>query len=173
MLRTNIFLKYKNNYFIETGSYLGNGIKNAINAGFKYIYSIELSDKYYDICKNKFEGNSNVNIIKGDSSEVLFDIIKDINEPITFWLDGHYSCDDTALGKYWSPLIQELEQIKNHKIKNHTIIIDDMSCWLEPNPVHGFYTPDIINKLKEINQNYEFIYENGHNDNDIMVTKIK
>lgn len=23
MLRTNIFLKYKNNYFIETGSYLG------------------------------------------------------------------------------------------------------------------------------------------------------
>lgn len=173
MLRTNIFLKYQNNYFIESGSYLGNGIENAVNAGFKHIYSIELSDKYYNICKKKFESNSNVTIIKGDSCEVLFDLIKDINEPITFWLDGHYSCDDTALGKYWTPLIQELEQIKNHSIKNHIIIIDDMRCWLEPNPVHGFYTPDIINKLKEINENYEFIYEDGHKVNDILVAKIK
>jgi len=174
MLTSNTFMKYKNtDYFIETGSYLGNGIQNAIDAGFKYIYSIELSDKYYNICKEKFSNNPNVTIIKGDSCEVLYDVIKNINEPITFWLDGHYSCEDTALGKHWAPLIQELEQIKNHPIKNHTILIDDMRCWLEPNPVHGFYTPDIINKLNEINSDYEYIYENGHNVNDILVSKIK
>lgn len=172
MLSDNIFKKYKNKYFIETGSYLGNGIQNAIDAGFEFIYSIELSDKYFNICKDKFKNNNNVNIIKGDSCELLFDLIKNIDEPITFWLDGHYSCGDTALGKYWAPLIQELEQIKNHHIKTHTIIIDDMRCWVEPNDVHGFYTPDIINKLKEININYVFSYENGSVSDDILVSKI-
>ena len=47
-----IFQKYINNYFIETGSYLGDGIQQAIDAGFKNIISIELSDKYFNICKN-------------------------------------------------------------------------------------------------------------------------
>lgn len=58
-------------------------------------------------------------------------MLDNINERITFWLDGYYSCCDTALGKYWSPLIQELEHIKNHSIKNHIILIDDMQYWTD------------------------------------------
>jgi len=166
-----IFKKYINNYFIETGSYLGDGIQQAIDAGFKKIISIELSDKYYNLCKNKFKNNLNVKIIHGDSFKILPTIISEINEPITFWLDGHYSCDDTALGEYWTPLIQELDEIKKHKIKNHTILIDDMRCWKEPNPVHGFCTLDIFNKLKEINNLYHFLYEDGIEQNDILVAK--
>ena len=167
-----IFQKYINNYFIETGSYLGDGIQQAINAGFKNILSIELSDKYFNICKNRFINNLNVSIIKGDSFKVLPEIILKINEPITFWLDGHHSCEDTALGEYWVPLIQELDAIKNHEIKTHTILIDDMRCWKEPNPVHGFCTIDVHSKLKEINNLYNFHYEDGLEINDILVAKI-
>lgn len=163
------FKKYPNNYFIETGSYTGDGIQNAIDAGFRCVFSIELSDKYYDLCVNRFMNNNKVNIIKGDSYKVLPTLLKNINTSVTFWLDGHHSCGDTALGDYWSPLMQELEVIKNHHIKTHTIMIDDMRCWENPNPVHGFDKNDIFRILKEINSEYEFIFEDGEFSKDILV----
>jgi hypothetical protein len=172
MLNENIFKKYINNFFIETGSYIGDGIQYAIEAGFKNIYSIELSDKYYNICKERYKNNENIHLIKGDTCDVLFDLIKDINEPITFWLDGHNSGGDTALGKYNNPLIQELEQIKQHHIKTHTIIIDDMNCWTDFN-MYGFIKCDIVNKVMEINNNYNISYEYVAKEDDILVATIK
>jgi hypothetical protein len=113
-----------------------------------------------------------VTILKGDSFKVLPEILSVIDEPVTFWLDGHHSCEDTALGEFWAPLIQELDVIKNHHIKTHTIMIDDMRCWELPNPVHGFYKVDIFNKLKEINFDYQLSYEDGVEKNDILVAHL-
>lgn len=174
MLRSNLFKKYKNgDVFVETGSLTGDGVLLAIEAGFKRIISIELSDKYYNFCKNKFKDNLNVEIYKGDSCEILYDIISNIEENITFWLDGHYSAADTAFGKYESPLIYELEQIKNHKIKNHTIIIDDMRCWSnEFKNKLGFDANDVVDKCKEINENYTLFYDEGYVPNDVLICKI-
>lgn len=169
---TSIFRKNLNPYFVETGSYIGEGIMFALHAGFKKIISIEIADKYYDICANRYASNKNVTIIKGDSAYMLFDAIKDINENITFWLDGHHSCGDTGLGAYWSPLIQELKQIKQHPIKTHTIIIDDVRCWREFNPVHGFTINECIEIVKEINKDYTFTYADGFEKEDILICKI-
>lgn len=169
---TQIFSKYKNKIFIETGSYIGDGIQQALDAGFEKVISIELSDKYFEISKNRFLNNKSVLVIKGDSYKILPEILETLDESVTFWLDGHHSCGDTALGDYWTPLIQELESIKNHPIKTHTIMIDDMRCWKEPNDTHGFYEPDIFNKLKEINQDYKLSYEDSIIKNDILVAYI-
>ncbi len=169
---TENFKKYPNNIFIETGSFLGDGIQQALDAGFENVISIELSDKYFSISSNRFIHNTNVKIVKGDSFKILPELLISINEPVTFWLDGHHSCGDTALGEHWAPLIQELDVIKNHHIKNHTIIIDDMRCWEEPNPVHGFYKDDIFLKLKEINTDYKLTYEDGLEKNDILVAHL-
>lgn len=170
--KTENFKKYLNNIFIETGSYVGDGIQQAIDAGYEKIISIELSDKYHSISTNRFLSNPNVSIVKGDSFRVLPSIMKDISEQVTFWLDGHHSCGDTALGEHWAPLMQELDVIKSHSIKTHTIMIDDMRCWELPNPVHGFYKEDIFNKLLEINPEYKFTYEDGLQENDILVAHI-
>lgn len=167
------FKKYLNNHFIETGSYLGDGIQQAIDSGYQNIVSIELADKYFDYCTKRFINNTNIKIIKGDSFKVLPSILNEIKEPITFWLDGHHSCGDTGLGKYWAPLMQELEVIKTHPVKTHTIMIDDMRCWELPNPVHGFYKDDIIKILLEINKDYIFTYENGLVENDILIAHVK
>lgn len=172
MLRNNKFKKYPNKVFIETGSYLGDGIQYAIEAGFEQIYSIELSDKYFDICTNRFSTNKNVNLIKGDSCEKLAELIQTIDVPITFWLDGHYSCGDTACGKYAIPLIQELESIAQHPIKTHTLLIDDMRCWVEYNDVHGFQTDDVIKAVKKINPKYKISYIDGYVPNDVLVAKL-
>lgn len=166
---TKTFSKHLNKTFIETGSWVGHGVQQALEAGFEKVISIELSDKYFQLCTHRFFTNKNVRIIHGDSYKVLPDVIKDIDHPITFWLDGHHSCGDTALGDFWAPLMQELDAIKNHSIKNHTILIDDMRCWEKPNKVHGFFKDDIFKKLHEINPDYKFTYEDGHVANDVLV----
>jgi hypothetical protein len=163
-----IFRKYRNELFIETGSFVGDGSQQALDAGFKRVISIELSDKYFEMSKDRFINNPNVEIVKGDSFKILPYILKNINQPVTFWLDGHHSCGDTALGEHWAPLMQELDVIKEHPIKTHTILIDDMRCWEKPNPVHGFFSNDIYKKLLEININYKLTYEYGVQENDIL-----
>ena len=170
---TENFSKNINNVFVETGSFMGDGVQQAIDAGFKKIISIELSEKYYKISSDRFSSNPNVTIIKGDSYKVLLDAIKDIDDKITFWLDGHHSCGDTALGDFWAPLMQELKVIKDHHRKDHTILIDDMRCWQEPNPVHGFFIDDIYKELYEINKDYKIEFLDGVEPMDILVAKIK
>jgi hypothetical protein len=167
----NIFLKYPNEYFIETGSYMGDGISLAIEAKFKNIISIELSENFFNFCSEKFKSNKNVNLLLGDSEIVLKDTISNIDKPITFWLDGHYSACGTAFGLHESPLMQELDIIKEHHVKTHTIIIDDLRCWVKPQ--YEFDVSDLITKLREINEEYEISYEDGYVENDVLVAQIK
>jgi hypothetical protein len=169
---TENFKKYKTDLFIETGSYLGDGIQQALEAGYEKIISIELSDRYFKESTERFISEPKVTVVQGDSYKVLPVILNEVNTKATFWLDGHHSCGDTALGDYWAPLMQELDAIKNHKIKDHTIMIDDMRCWENPNPVHGFFVDDIHVKLKEINPDYQIDFLDGSVENDILVAHI-
>jgi hypothetical protein len=165
-----LFQKYMNPIFIETGSLVGDGIQHALDAGFKTVYSIELSKALYDICVNRFKDNDNVHIVFGDSSKELEWLLSTINEPVTFWLDGHDSGGGTVRGEVESPLMQELEIINKHQIKTHTLIIDDLRCWHKE--IQGFDTEMIKSKCLEINSEYSFIFENGFIENDILVVKI-
>ena len=66
------FQKYLNDYFIETGSYMGDGIQQALDAGYKNIISIELSDKYHSISTNRFVSNPNVSTKSLDRRSFLY-----------------------------------------------------------------------------------------------------
>lgn len=154
----NIFKKFPNKYFIESGSFVGEGIQQALDTNsFQIIHSIELSPDYYKLVKNKFHNNHNVILWEGDSGSVIRNILNFIDEPATFWLDGHYSGNysvgNTALGQTYSPLMQELECIYEHPIKNHVILIDDVRQF--GTIVFDFITLETITrKLMEINPNY-------------------
>lgn len=171
--KSDTFENFKNECFVETGSYEGEAIQRAQKAGFQKIYSIEISPKHYNICKNKFSYNPNIKLFLGDSADILYDVIKNINSTITFWLDGHYSGGETGKGKSYTPILKELDQIKKHHIKNHTILIDDMSCcntiWFD------YITREqIIDKIKQINHKYEISYIDGlYRKNNILVAQIK
>lgn len=110
--------------FVESGTFLGIMI-NSMKGQFKKLYSIELSEILYKNAIKKFENDKNVNIVFGDSGSMLPQVIKDINEPIVFWLDGHYSGDITAKGVLETPIIKELKTVLEHPIKNHVILVDD------------------------------------------------
>jgi len=170
--QSHVFKKYPNNHFVESGSLIGKGIHQAMRAGYRNIYSIELSPYFFEKCKKKFRRCPHVKLFLGDSGKILKDVIKDIHEPITFWLDGHYSGGITAKGDSSTPILQELEAIKNHPIKTHTILIDDARHF-------GRYEFDYITldqikkKILEINPKYHFSYEDGYIANDILVAEVK
>jgi len=164
------FLFHSNNVFVETGTFYGEGVQRALAAGFKEIYSIELSPKYFFLSKSRFAGEKNVSVLQGDSGKILFDIIKDIDESITFWLDGHCSGEDTAYGESMTPILKELDQIKRHHIKTHTILIDDVRLFGTWEFDH-ITKEQILAKLYEINPNYTITYENGFVEGDILVAK--
>jgi hypothetical protein len=144
--------QFLNNYFIETGTCSGDGVSYALELNFKNIISIDIEKYTYE----QFFHNKNVTIITGDTSICLWDIIKNINEKITFWLDAH---SNLLIEKTnWNPvcpLLEELEQIEKSNIKNHDILIDDITpIILLPN----FSKQIIETAIKKINNDYIITY---------------
>lgn len=115
--------KYKN--FVETGTHYANTIQNLLNE-FDEIHSIELSTKFYNRAKSIFETVKKVNLHQGDSTHQLPLVIKKLEGPSVFFLDGHYSSEDTAKGEKDVPLIEELNSIVNDFEFECLIIIDDL-----------------------------------------------
>ena len=165
-----VFQKYPNPVFIETGTYWGDGAQQALDAGFETVYSIELGDELYERCVERFKDRPNVHLLKGESYIVLDELLPTINEPVTFWLDAHHSGGDTVKGKYNTPLMYELDAIAKHHIKTHTILIDDLRDWHIG--TFGFDTNTLIERIKLINSDYGFVFEDGHVPDDVLVAKI-
>lgn len=180
-------LKYKNtNVFVETGSQFGHTIQLALYAGYHKVLSIECSRYHYNICSARFQGDDRVSLFFGDSAVYLYEMIKDIDEPMTFWLDAHYMSNDTNQilaehpGHGRIPLIDELTHISKHKIKTHTIIIDDLVSLstLTPDgdaPPHGSEetkTENLITFIKGINKDYQFNIHNIEGLGDFLVCRV-
>jgi hypothetical protein len=171
-----------NKIFIETGTSNGSGLQEAYDAGFEKLISIEFYPEKYANCVKRFKGKDNVTLLCGDSGELLCEALEDVVERVTFWLDSHYS----GSGKYHTkpladtcPILRELECIKNHNVVNHTILIDDIRIFRKPIALwNNISEAHIINKLKEINHNYNLYYVDGVSTkevfkNDVLVAEIK
>jgi hypothetical protein len=178
----------KTNHYIETGAYLGDGIKCVLN-NYNNVHSIELSEHWYNHNVKQFKNNTNVIMHHGDSKKVLPDLLNTINEPVTIYLDAHFSGGTTAFGDEETPLLFELEILKNRKY-NDIIIIDDCrllgktgACGCGPNhPVYPSMTYDwsqitekkIVDLLKEdyiLLKNDNGKYTDGARDQFILVKK--
>ena len=140
--------KFSINIFIETGTYLGNTV-NAVKKSFKKIYSIELNRTLYLKAKQKFIKYKHINVILGDSSEKLPEILSKIESPCLFWLDAHYSGGNTSKTNVETPITKELQCILNYPHKNHVILIDDALDFTGKNDY------PTIPELKEMINQYE------------------
>lgn len=169
-----IFEAYLNPWFIESGFFEGQGVEYAIQAGFKNIKSIEIHQPFWQAGLIKFHNIPQIKeLILGSTEEKLWNAIKDINEPITFWLDGHYSNpkDTPTKGKENCPLIKELDIIKRHPlVKQHTILIDDIRC-CGTELFDYLSKQDLINKVWDVCSKYSIWFENSWELSDILVAK--
>lgn len=115
--------QFLNPVFIETGLYKGVGIRKALEAGFRSIYSIEVSKQHVARATNVFRGpirNGRVILIHGNSVEKLPGLLEQLPDACcTFWLDAHFGAGD-------HPLKHELAIIAEHPRNDHIVLIDDL-----------------------------------------------
>ncbi len=171
-------LHFLSDTFVETGTFHGDTLNIIAKSNVSKIISLELSDVFVNSCKKRFENNPKIIIYKGNSKYDLYDKIKDIDSKITFWLDSHWSgtpdvgCDSDTI----CPLLEELEQIKQHS-NTHTIMINDIRLMNNStNKYEGFpiKIDQILTKLYEINPNYQIKYFDDYcAKNDVLVAYIQ
>ena len=148
-------------HFVETGTYMGDAVKYAVDLGFEEIFSCELSEERYNICLEKFKDDDNVNLWLGDSRDCVKEILKKVDQKAIFWLDAHAEGGGV-------PTMEEIDMIKDHPIKDHTIVIDDI-------PIYFSGREDqLMDKIRSINPDYQFTYYKSINpvDDYILVAYV-
>jgi len=164
-LTADVLREFPNRVFVETGTHEGGGVALALSLGFSDVRSIESDPRLYARASERFHGESRVKLFFGDSgSGHLWDVIQDIQEPATFWLDAH------AIGIVCrSPLLSELAAIARHAVRTHTILIDDrrlfQNRWLLEEQA-------IRDQISRINPMYRFVTKpSSGGPEDILVAK--
>jgi hypothetical protein len=112
--------------FIETGAYMGDTV-GAMREIFSSVYSIELSEKLHRQAVKRFEGDTQVKLLLGDSIDMLGEVGAVAgNLRSVFWLDAHWSAGDTSRGLDNTPIKQELMIIAKQNFADDIIMIDDL-----------------------------------------------
>jgi len=116
--------------FVESGTNWGETPEKLYNE-FETLHTIELDQKYYERFDKIIEEKNYEKIINhfGDTIDILPLILQkciEFKDKSVFWLDGHWSGGDTALGIEPCPLFKECVSIDNF-YQPHTgiIVIDD------------------------------------------------
>tara|TARA_R110000751_G_scaffold124071_1_gene225147 strand:+ start:1618 stop:2157 length:540 start_codon:yes stop_codon:yes gene_type:complete len=126
---------------IETGTHRGWGTEQW-SKFFEKVITIELSEELFKFCLDTY-GLSNVEFLQGSSDKVLKDLIENITQPYFLFLDAHGSGGDTtydkSVGRFGSPVIEEIKAIKNNLPQ--FIVIDDWNLFTE---LPSYPDPDIV-----------------------------
>lgn len=168
-----------NYYFIETGTYKGETTRCAFDNGFQEVHTIELQDRLYEDSKNNLADiikTDKVFLHKGDSGVVLGEILSKIDKKTTILLDAHIDGGNYIEGITPDirrcPLYDELTCIKNHSIKDHTIIVDDVRILGQIGWGTEVVLDAIISMIMEINKDYKISFDEGEIQNDVLIAKI-
>lgn len=115
--------------FVETGTYKGHMVY-AVMRHVGCAYSIEIDPTLCREAQRRFAGYANVNILLGQSGDILPLILERLDQPCLFWLDAHYSGGSTGKSDLDTPILQELDAILNHRDADRDLIlIDDARCF--------------------------------------------
>ena len=120
--------RFRTRTLVETGTFLGDMVE-AVRDAFGAIFSIELDPQLACLAQTRFQLQSHIEIIQGDSAQVLPRLLERITTPALFWLDGHWSDGITARGEVDTPVREELRAILSHPVRSHVILIDDARCF--------------------------------------------
>lgn len=167
-------LRFKNNVFVETGTYVGNGVATALRAGFQKCISVEIHESNYTVCVNRFQQemqSGQVQLYLGNSETQFEQMVAQLNEPATFWLDAHISAQYGEKLSKNCPVLDELQVLKNHAIKNHVIMIDDCNCF--DSPAHDWISLRSVQRAcLDINPAYKFDFVDAVLPKNIMVAYV-
>lgn len=122
----NVFVERGHEVFVESGTYLG-GTVDFFLAHARRIFSVELAPKLFADAAERFAGAPHVTILEGDATVHVPRIVADLDEPPLIFLDGHYSCGETACGDEVEPALTILCLLGEAGVPDGTtIVIDDV-----------------------------------------------
>ncbi len=145
--------------FVETGTFAGSTALAASRV-FREVHTVELDETLFDRACDRLKNISNVKVHRGDSGEVLPGILQNITGPILFWLDGHYSGDETARSGKDTPILEEIRAIARSGITDSTIMIDDIRLFPTAGADGETDYPsltEVCNEISAIDENYRFV----------------
>lgn len=130
--------EYNCDFFFETGTWKGDGVAYAAKFPFKGIYSSEIIPEIAARARKRFEENRLIEILEGNSTEVLKTTLPEINGNCIFWLDAHFPGAEEGINQYNAfedeqiklPLEEEINQIRTlRQGYNDVILIDDLRIY--------------------------------------------
>lgn len=142
--------KYDCKILVETGTFRGDMIEAQKN-NFDKLYSVELSVDFWEKAKQRFKNDTHINLIQGDSAEVLPKLVPTLNQPTLFWLDGHYCGGTTALSAVECPIYAEIDAVFKSN-KGHVMLIDDARLFIGKRDYPTI--SELTKYVKNINPNY-------------------
>lgn len=116
---------------VETGTFTGSTIIWAASV-FPNCFTIEINKQFSDQASQITNCPKNIEFIVGDSKNELKKLAPKLSDKTIFWLDGHYSGEDTGGSEHECPIMEELDAIKT--LPNSIILIDDARFFLGPPP---------------------------------------
>jgi hypothetical protein len=168
-----LFSKYRkySDILIETGTFIGDGVQCAFDAGYEKVYSCDINSEFVSTARKKFKDKDFTVLLK-PSEIALKDFLGEINQRCVIFLDGHAmpkdsnpstrEFGDTTLSEnaLTCPLIEELRIISEHHIKDHVILIDDFQCfstWCFDDLSYD----EVLDFVKKINPKYKSLIKNN------------
>ena len=155
------FLRYSHT-FIETGTFYGQGVLMALEAGFTRVRTVEADSFIFDKATEILGNLALVEQYHGESTVMLTSMLFDIDCPCVFWLDAHaagpgtFAHADVIKKRGESEFAQdkvltkELEIILAHR-PDHVILIDDQ---YGENPENIRYRETLL----KANPDYQFFF---------------
>jgi len=154
--------------FIETGTYWGDGITLAIQAGFTLIHSIDIEDQIPPWYKHELTYYTHI----GDSAEKLKQLLPELEDKkIMFWLDAHSSLLEGSEDNF--PLEREIKVIgKFRKNKGDVILIDDYLYMTHPLATGLSHTSLEYMIKQEIGWSYKISYLSNPIKKNILIAHL-
>ncbi len=151
-------------YFVETGTWKGDGVAYALQTAFRKIISVEIIADIAEQAKERFRAFSSVEIIAGHSVPVLKEELPKLKGNCIFWLDAHFPGADEGVKNYDAeedeqlrlPLESEIEAIQQARTGyKDVLIIDDLRIYEDGPYENGNAPADTLPKnLRSI----DFLY---------------
>lgn len=117
--------------WIETGTWRGAAVANALRYGFRELHTIEVKQETFlelESSHPELCSNPNVHRYLGSSRDLLYPIVERvIDRDVVFWLDGHYSGEPGQRDSVSEcPLLAELQAILDGRwTRSVMVCIDD------------------------------------------------
>jgi len=142
--------------FVETGTFKGDTVEKMRHLCDRVI-SIELDRALYEAAKLRFSPYPNVEIIFGDCTQKIPELLTGLEAPTLFWLDGHWSGKGTSKGTEEEPIIAVLSALAQRP-GPYTVVIDDARTF---DGKSGYpYLHQVLQVLTEIDPRYSISVNN-------------